>query len=95
MADRYQTDARKSTKKFELLGRKELAMSLPLPLVEVWEELQPEVEHLTGMAGLQIIRAVIEEEVTRRVGRAIIPRPQRAVCAGGSSRATLCLAGKR
>jgi transposase-like protein len=45
-----------------------LAVSLPLPLVEVWEELQPEVEHLTGMAGLKIIRAVIEEEVTRRVG---------------------------
>lgn len=68
MADRYQTGARKSTRKFEVLGKKELAMSVPLPLVEVWEELQPEVEHLTGIAGLQIIRAVIEEEVTRRVG---------------------------
>jgi len=68
MADRYQTGARKSTKKFAVLGRRELAVSLPLPLVEVWEELQPEVEHLTGMAGLQIIRAVIEDEVTRRVG---------------------------
>jgi hypothetical protein len=45
-----------------------LAVSVPLPLVEVWEELQPEVEHLTGLAGLQIIRAVIEDEVTRRVG---------------------------
>jgi len=39
-------------------------MRLPLPLVEVWEELQPEVEHLTGLAGLKIIRAVIEDEVT-------------------------------
>jgi hypothetical protein len=55
MAERYQSSAKKSTKKFELLGRKELAVSLPLPLVEVWEELQPEVEHLTGMAGLKII----------------------------------------
>jgi hypothetical protein len=35
-----------------------VAVHVPLPLVEVWEE-QPEVEHLTGMAGLQIIRAVI------------------------------------
>jgi len=68
MAERYQSRAKKSTKKFEVLGRKELAVSLPLPLIEVWEELQPEVEHLTGMAGLQIIRAVIEDEVTRRVG---------------------------
>jgi len=43
-------------------------VQVPLPLVEVWEELQPEVEHLTGLAGLKIIRAVIEDEVTRRVG---------------------------
>ena len=78
MADRYQTGARKSTRKFEVLGKKELAMSVPLPLVEVWEELQPEVEHLTGIAGLQIIRAVIEEEVTRRVG----PRYQPAAASG-------------
>jgi hypothetical protein len=68
MAERYQSSAQKSTKKFEVLGRKEVAVRLPLPLVEVWEELQPEVEHLTGLAGLKIIRAVIEDEVTRRVG---------------------------
>jgi transposase-like protein len=68
MAEKYQTCAKKSTKKFEVVGRKELAVSVPLPLVEVWEELQPEVEQLTGLAGLQIIRAVIEDEVTRRVG---------------------------
>src|ERR1700694_5012359 len=68
MAERYQSRARKSTKKFEVMGRKEVAVRLPLPLVEVWEELQPEVEHLTGLAGLKIIRAVIEDEVMRRVG---------------------------
>ena len=68
MAERYQSSAKKSTKKFEVLGRKEVAVRLPLPLVEVWEELQPQVEHLTGLAGLKIIRAVIEDEVTRRVG---------------------------
>jgi hypothetical protein len=68
MADRYQSSAKKSTKKFEVMGRKEVAVRLPLPLVEVWEELQPEVEHLTGLAGLKIIRAVIEDEVMRRVG---------------------------
>jgi len=68
MADRYQSSAKKSTKKFEVMGRKEVAVRLPLPLAEVWEELQPEVEHLTGLAGLKIIRAVIEDEAMRRVG---------------------------
>src|SRR5713101_1425047 len=68
MAERYQTSAKKSTKKFEVVGDRQLAVRLPLPLVEVWEELQPEVEHLTGLAGLKIIRAVIEDEVGRRVG---------------------------
>ena len=68
MRKTYQGIAGKSKRKFELLGSKEVAVRLPLPLVEVWEELQPEVEHLTGLAGLKIIRAVIEDEVTRRVG---------------------------
>jgi transposase-like protein len=68
MAKKYQTRARKSNRKFEVLGGKEVAVRLPLPLVEVWEQLQPEVEHLTGLAGLKIIRAVIEDEVRRRVG---------------------------
>ncbi|MGI0080786.1 MAG: IS256 family transposase [Nitrososphaerales archaeon] len=58
-----------------MIGKKELAVALPLPLVEVWEQLQPEVEHLTGMAGLKIIRAVIEDEVTRRVGPRYQPDP--------------------
>lgn len=45
-----------------------MAVHLPLPLDELWEELQPQVEHLAGLAGLQIIRGVIEKEVNRRVG---------------------------
>src|SRR5439155_14847244 len=57
MAEKYQSSAKKSTKKFEVVGDRQLAVRLPLPLVEVWEELQPEVEHLTGLAGLKIIRA--------------------------------------
>jgi putative transposase len=68
MAEKYQSRGKKSNRKFEVLGARQLAMHLPLPLVEVWEELQPQVEHLTGLAGLKIIRAVIEDEVTRRVG---------------------------
>ena len=78
MRKTYQGTARKSKAKFEVVGSKEVAVRLPLPLVEVWEELQSEVEHLTGLAGLKIIRAVIEDEVTRRVG----PRhqPDAALC---------------
>ena len=67
MAKKYQTGARKSNRKFEV-GARQLAVEVPLPLVEVWEQLQPQVEQLTGMAGLKIIRAVIEDEVRRRVG---------------------------
>lgn len=61
-----------------MLGRKELAVRLPPALVEVWKELQPEVVYLTGMAGLQIIREVIEDEVARRVR----PRHHPATVAG-------------
>ncbi len=68
MRKNYQGTSSKSKPKFDLVGDRQVAVRLPLPLVEVWEELQPEVEHLTGLAGLQIIRAVIEDEVTRRVG---------------------------
>ena len=66
MRKTYQGTSSKSEQKFELVGNRQLAVNVPLPLVEVWEE-QPEVEHLAGMAGLQIIRAVIEDEVARRV----------------------------
>jgi putative transposase len=64
----YQGTSSKSKQKFQLVGNRQLAVHVPLPLVEVWEELQPEVERLTGIAGLKIIRAVIENEVARRVG---------------------------
>jgi putative transposase len=68
MRNTYQRNASKSKQKLEVLGAKQLAVKVPLPMVEVWEELQPQVEHLAGLVGLQIIRGVIEEEVTRRVG---------------------------
>lgn len=71
MKDRYQREAGKSKGKFEVVAGRELEVRLPLPLVEVWEELQAEVERLTGEAGLQILRAILEEEVTRRVGPAV------------------------
>jgi len=57
-----------------VVGR-ELAVRVPLPLVEVWEELQAEVERLTGEAGLQILGAILEEEVQQRVGPPYRPDP--------------------
>jgi transposase-like protein len=54
-----------------------LALRLPLPLVEVWEELQAEVEQLAGEAGLKILRALLEDEVRQKVGPPYRPDPAR------------------
>ncbi len=75
MRNRYQRRKGKSIAKFEVVGGRELALRLPLPLAEVWEELQAEVERLTGEAGLKILRAILEDEVTRRVGPPHRPNP--------------------
>src|SRR5262249_18623292 len=48
---------------------------VPLPLAEVWAEMQAQVEELTGEAGLQILRAILEKEVTRRGGPPHRPNP--------------------
>jgi transposase-like protein len=74
MKNRYQSQARKS-RKFELLGGRELAVRLPLPLVEVWEELQARVEQLAGEAGLKILHGILEDEVTQKVGPPYQPDP--------------------
>jgi putative transposase len=95
MAEKYQSSAKKSTKKFEVMGSKEVAVRLPLPLVEVWEELQPEVEHLTGLAGLKIIRAVIEDEVTRRVGPRHQPDPASSCLRWGQQSGYVVFAGQK
>src|SRR5487761_73361 len=95
MAERYQSSAKKSTKKFEVMGSKEVAVRLPLPLVEVWEELQPEVEYLTGLAGLKIIRAVIEDEVMRRVGPRHQPDPASDCLRWGQQPGYVVFAGQK
>src|ERR1022692_4053806 len=97
MAERYQSSGKKSAKKFEVMGSKEVAvrLPLPLPLVEVWEELQPEVERLTGLAGLKIIRAVIEDEVTRRVGPRHQPDPASSCLRWGQQPGYVVFAGQK
>src|SRR5450759_1523103 len=95
MAERYQSSRKKSTKKFEVRGSKEVAVRLPLPLVEVWEELQPELERLTGLAGLKIIGAVIEDEVTRRVGPRHQPDPASSCLRWGQQPGYVVFAGQK
>ncbi len=75
MSNRYQSKARKSRQKFEVVEGREVALRLPLPLAELWEELQAEVERLAGEAGLKILRAILEDEVTQKVGPPYRPDP--------------------
>jgi len=71
----YQRKERKSNHKFEVVRGQELLVRVPLPMAEVWAEMQAQVEELTGQAGLQILRAILENEVTRRVGPPHRPNP--------------------
>ncbi len=75
MKNRYQRAEGKCKPKFEVVGGRELAVHLPLPLVEVWEELQAGVEQLAGEAGLRILHGILEEEVRQRVGPPHRPNP--------------------
>ncbi len=82
MRKRYQRRAGKSIPaprsgkgRFEVVAGREVEVRMPLPLVEVWEEMQAEVERLTGEAGMQILRALLEDEVSRRVGPPYRPDP--------------------
>ena len=82
MRKRYQRRAGKSIPaprsgkgRFEVVAGREVEVRMPLPLVEVWEELQAEVERLTGQAGLQILQAILDDEVRQRVGPPYQPEP--------------------
>jgi len=66
--NKYQRKERKSNHKFEVVGGQELLVRVPLPIAEVWAEMQAQVEELTGQAGLQILLAILENEVTHRAG---------------------------
>jgi hypothetical protein len=65
-----------------------LAVRLPLPLVDVWEGLQPQVEQLAGLEGVNIIRAFIEDEVMRRGGPHRYPEAALQCVRWGSNRVT-------
>lgn len=70
MRKTYQGKTSKSNANFEVVGKRELLVQVPLPMAEVWAELQAEVEELTGQAGLRIVGAILEDEVQRcRTGK--------------------------
>ena len=87
MRKNYERKERKSNHTFEVVRGQKLLVRVPLPMAEVWAEMQAKVEELTGQAALQILRAILENEVTRRVGSPHRPHPSAGWCAGGSIRA--------
>ena len=88
MRKNYQGKAYKSNHKFEVVGGQELGVQVPLPRAEVWQ-MQAQVEELAGQAGLQILRPILENEVTRRVGPPASTKSQCRLCALGQA-ARLC-----
>ena len=86
MRKNYQRKDRKSNHKLEMVGRQELLVRVPLPMAEVWAEMQARVEELAGQAGLQILRAILENEVAQWVGPPHRPDPSAGCGVGESSR---------
>ena len=73
----------------------EVSVQVPLPLVEVWEDLQPRVEQLSGEAGMQILRAILEDEVTRRVGPPHRPGPESGAVRWGRQPGYVIFSGQK
>lgn len=95
MKKSYQGTQDKCKQKFEVIGKRELLVEVPLPMVEVWEELQAEVEQLTGQAGLRIIGAILENEVTRRVGPPHRPDPEAGAVRWGHQPGYVMFSGQK
>lgn len=95
MKKTYQGAQDKSEQKFEVIGKREMLVELPLPMVEVWEEMQAEVEQLTGQAGLRIISAILENEVTRRVGPSHQPGPESGAVRWGRQPGYVVFGGRK
>jgi putative transposase len=93
--NRHQSKERKSNHKFEVVGGQELMVRVPLPLAEVWAEMQAQVEELTGQAGLQILRAILENEVTRRVGPPHRPNPTAGCVRWGKQSGYVVVGGQK
>ena len=95
MRKNYQRKERKSNHKFEVVGGQELLVRVPLPMAEVWAEMQAKVEELAGQAGLQILRAILENEVTQRVGPPHRPNPSAGCVRWGKQPGYVVFAGRK
>ena len=95
MRKKYQSKECKSNHEFEIVRGQELLGQVPLPMAEVWAEMQAQVEELTGQAGLQILRAVLENEVTRRVGPPHRPNPSAKCVRWGKQPGYVVFAGQK
>ncbi|HVB55775.1 MAG TPA: hypothetical protein VNE63_04985 [Candidatus Acidoferrales bacterium] len=95
MKKTYQGMKDKSKQKLEVLGKRELLVQVPMPMVEVWEELQAQVEQLTGQAGLRIIGTILENEVTWRVGPPYRPDPASGAVRWGRQPGYVVFGGRR
>jgi len=80
---------------FEVVNRRELSVRLPLPIVEVLEDLQAEVERMTGEAGLKIVSAVLEDEVLQKVGSRYQPDPDSGARRWGSQPGYVVFSGQK
>ncbi len=95
MRNKYQREQRKSNHKFQIVCGQELLVQVPLPIAAVWSELQTQVEELTGQAGLQILRAILENEVTGRVGPPHRPNPSAGCVRWGKQPGYVVFAGQK
>ncbi len=95
MRKKYQSKERKSIHKFEVVRGQKLLVQVPLPIAEVWAEMQAQVEELAGQAGLQILRAILENEVTRRVGPPHRPNPSAGCVRWGQQRGYVVFGGRK
>jgi putative transposase len=91
----YQRKERKSIHKLEEVKGQELLVRVPLPMAEVWAEMQAKVEELAGQAGLQILRAILENEVAHRVGPPHRPNPSAGCVRWGKQPGYVVFAGKK
>jgi putative transposase len=91
----YQRKERKSIHKLEEVKGQELLVRVPLPMAEVWAEMQAKVEELAGQAGLQILRAILENEVAHRVGPPHRPNPSAGCVRWGKQSGYVVFAGKK
>jgi hypothetical protein len=72
-----------------------LLVRVPLPIAEVWAEMQAQVEELTGQAGLQILHAILENEVMHRVGPPHRPNPSAGRVRWGKQQGCVVFAGQK